>query len=103
MNIKDVYILDEAAADLEDGKLFYDHQQAGIGNYFWDSIISDIESLVLYAGIHKKVYDLFQMYSKRFPYAIYYDMNDQSVYVIAILPMRRDPALISQILGDRNS
>ncbi len=53
MNIKDVFILDEAVADLEDGELFYDHQQSGVGNYFWDSIIADIESLIMYAGIHK--------------------------------------------------
>lgn len=101
MIINNVYILEDAVDDLEDGRLFYDHQKYGIGHYFRGSIISDIESLILYAGIHKKYFDLYQMYSKRFPYAIYYDIIDNDAYVIAILPMRRDPAWISESLIKR--
>ena len=43
-----VVILDEGAADIEAGRDFYDRQQLGIGNYFEDSLLSDIESLVLF-------------------------------------------------------
>ena len=31
------------------------------------------------------------MFSKRFPYAIYYELKDDIAFVAAILPMRRDP------------
>ena len=31
------------------------------------------------------------MLAKRFPYAIYYEIKDEIAYVVAVLPMRRDP------------
>jgi hypothetical protein len=46
MKIKDVYILKEAVKDLHEGRSFYDLQEPGIGDYFWDCIITDIESLI---------------------------------------------------------
>ena len=101
MKIKDVYILKEAVNDLNEGRIFYDLQEPGVGDYFWDCITTDIESLVIYAGIHRKKFGFFQMFAKRFPYAIYYDVIENIAYVAAILPMRRDPAWISKQLRER--
>ncbi len=39
MRIRDIQILTEAVQDLDTGKRFYDQQQSGIGNYFWDSLL----------------------------------------------------------------
>ena len=44
-----------AFSDLARGRWFYDSQELGIGDYFFDSLFSDIDSLKLYAGIHPKV------------------------------------------------
>ncbi len=52
MKIRDVVALKEVANDLSDGKAFYDRIEAGAGDYFWDSLVADIESLIIYAGIH---------------------------------------------------
>jgi len=101
MRVKDVLVLKEAIHDLEEGKSFYDFQESGIGSYFWDCLITDIESLIIYACIHGKKAGLYQMFSKRFPYAIYYEILDSVVYVVAVLPMRRDPAWISKQLKGR--
>lgn len=101
MTVSDVYVLKEAADDLDEGKSFYDLQEQGLGDYFWDCLIKDIESLMDYAGIHQQNLDLFQMLAKRFPYAIYYYIADDIAYVAAILPMRRDPAWISEQLRKR--
>jgi hypothetical protein len=46
-----VRILPSAIADLEGGKDFYNEQGEGLGDYFIDSLFSDIDSLALYAGI----------------------------------------------------
>jgi hypothetical protein len=54
MKIKNVLILEEAVIDLDEGKSFYDENELGVGDYFWDSLLADIESLVIYAGIHNK-------------------------------------------------
>jgi len=52
MNIRPIQVLSEAEVDLEDGSFFYESREQGVGEYFWDSLLSDIESLILYAGVH---------------------------------------------------
>lgn len=99
MNIKHIQIISEAEEDLEDGKFFYEFQEQGVGEYFWDSLLSDIESLIIYAGVHIKEYGYYRMPSKRFPYSIYYEVNGNTVYVIAVLPERRNPNWIRNKLG----
>lgn len=47
MKINDVFLLEEAVDDMEEGKAFYNLRESGVGEYFWDSLISDIESLIL--------------------------------------------------------
>lgn len=101
MKIKDVFILEEAFNDLNEGKTFYDFQGTGVGNYFLGCLISDIESLVIYAGIHSKKFSLYQMFSKRFPYTIYYEVIENAAYVVAVLPMRRNPLWIMRKIKKR--
>ena len=102
MNIKEIVVLEEAANDMESGRLFYEQQEEGIGDYFWDSLLSDIESLNLYAGVHQRHSGLYRMPSKRFPYSIYYEVSDAVAYVIAVLPMRRDPKWIKKKVSGRS-
>ncbi len=47
-----IQIMEEAELDLLEGFRFYDQQSAGLGDYFLNSLFSDIDSLLLYAGIH---------------------------------------------------
>ena len=103
MNVKEVVALFEVGLDLREGKKFYDEKEKGVGGYFWDSLIADIESLLIYGGIHNKHSGFFRMFAKRFPYAIYYDVQDDTVIVVAVLPMRRDPAWIEGKLSGRTS
>ena len=98
MNIR---ILDRAEDDLIQGFAFYEEQEAGIGDYFLDSIASDIDSLRLYAGIHPGQFVRCQrLLSKRFPVAIYYTISDDTAWVHAVLDCRRDPAWIRQRLRE---
>jgi len=62
----------EAVEDLEEGQVFYERRQPGIGDYFWDSLLSDMESLSIFAGVHARQYGFFRMLSRRFPYGICY-------------------------------
>jgi len=101
MKINDVKVLAEVAKDLKDGKDFYDKKEPGVGDYFWDSILADIESLIIYAGIHNKKFGLYRMLAKRFPYAIYYEIKGKVAYVVAVLPMRRNPLWIEKSIGTR--
>ena len=47
-------ILPNAETDLELGADFYESQREGLGAYFIASLISDIESLKLFAGVHEQ-------------------------------------------------
>lgn len=62
-----IRILSSAYNDLKRGRKFYEKQGEGLGEYFFDSLFSDIDSLVLYGGIHLKVFGFHRLLSKRFP------------------------------------
>ena len=49
-----IQISDAAKLDLLEGSQFYENQEENIGSYFLDSLYSDIDSLKLYAGLHRK-------------------------------------------------
>lgn len=89
MNLR---ILTAASRDLVKGKKFYELQQESLGAYFLDTLYSDIDSLILYAGIHRRVRDYHCMFSKRFPYAVYYKMDSNEIRVYRVLDCRQDPS-----------
>ena len=101
MKVREVFLSKEAVSDIEEGRTFYDKKEKGVGDYFFYSLISDLESLKLYAGIHHKKFGFYRAFSKRFPFAIYYEVEDDIVKVIAALDMRRNPSWIREKLGNR--
>jgi hypothetical protein len=99
--MKSVVVLEDAAEDIELGRDFYDSQQLGIGDYFSDSILSDIESLALFHGIHSKHLGFHRMLASRFPFGIYYDETPSEVQVFAVLDLRKDPWWIRSEISRR--
>lgn len=88
-----VSVQTSALVDLRKGFWFYEGKERGLGGYFLDSLYSDIDSLQLYAGIHPLHFGGFQrLLSGRFPFAIYYKVDNDVARVAAILDLRRDPA-----------
>ena len=47
-------ILDAARDDLVEGFHFYEDKEPGLGDYFLVNLYSDIESLKVFGGIHRK-------------------------------------------------
>ena len=62
-----------------------------VGDYFLDSLFSDIDSLELYAGVHMKVFDFHRLLAKRFPYAVYYIVDGDVCIVFRVLDCRQEP------------
>jgi hypothetical protein len=83
MNIKDIIALEEVSIDLKIGEEFYENQNKGLGSYFKDSIMADIESLWLYG--------------------IYYYINENLIVIVAILDLRQNPNNISVFLSSRKN
>jgi len=71
-----VQILDEAKDDLFDGFRFYERQSIGLGDYFLETLFTEIDTLRLNAGIHSKHLGYHRLLSRRFPYAVYYRVED---------------------------
>jgi plasmid stabilization system protein ParE len=86
-----IKILPSALEDLDRGRRFYARQEKSIGDYFLDSLFSDIDSLELFAGIHMKVFDFHRLLAKRFPHAVYYKVDGDVCIVFRVLDCRQEP------------
>jgi len=84
-------ILTAASHDLIQGKRFYEQQSEGLGNDFLDTLYSDIDSLILYAGIHRKIRGYHCLFAKRFPYGIYYKIEEQEIRIYRVMDCRQNP------------
>ena len=95
-----IKILAEAQEDLIEGFHFYEGREVGLGSYFLDCLFSDIDSLLLYAGIHQITFEYHRCLSKRFPFAIYYSVGGDLVRVHAVLDCRRNPLWVRKRLKE---
>ncbi len=94
-----IQILNSANQDLIEGFRFYEKQAEGLGVYFLDTLFSDIDSLIIYAGIHPLFFEKYhRLLSKRFPFAVYYRIEDDLILVYAVLDCRQNPAWVRKKL-----
>lgn len=96
MNVR---ILRPALNDLVAGQDFYERQQEGVGQYFLDSLLTEIDSLVLYGGIHSVRFGYHRLLARRFPYAVYYRIIDGEAIVFRVLDCRSEPRQIRKALA----
>ncbi|MDC9726763.1 MAG: type II toxin-antitoxin system RelE/ParE family toxin [Candidatus Thioglobus sp.] len=87
-----IKILPSASNDLVEGFGFYEKQSSGLGDYFLDTLFADIDSLIIYHSTHPVYFDkYYRLLSKRFPFAIYYKMKQNTIEVCAVLDCRSNP------------
>jgi len=88
-----------ARNDLVEGYQFYEGSEDGLGEYFLSCLYSDIESLRIFGGIHRKEYRfLHRALSRKFPFAIYYIVEKDEVVIKAVLDCRRAPSWVRKKL-----
>jgi plasmid stabilization system protein ParE len=97
-----IVVLSLAVQDIKLGQQFYEQLQPQLGDYFLDTLFSDIDSLILYAGVHPQFFGYFRALSKRFPYAIYYKLNGENIEVWRVLDCRQNPKRITSALKQNN-
>ena len=99
--MRDVQISADALEDLNNGYLFYEAQEPGLGEYFAACLRADIEGLRVSAGVHRVVYrDYYRLLSKVFPYGIFYTIEQERAVVWAVVDLRRSPEWIRQHLTE---
>ncbi|EGW21630.1 type II toxin-antitoxin system RelE/ParE family toxin [Methylobacter tundripaludum] len=97
-----IQIQRSAQRDLIDGYRFYEQQAEGLGSYFVDTLFSDIDSLMINAGVHQVCFGIYhRLLSKRFPFAVYYRVENQTARVYAVLDCRRHPAWARKKLSQK--
>jgi plasmid stabilization system protein ParE len=85
-------IREEAEADLADAKKWYEQQRAGLGDEFILCVDAAFERirrmpevhLILHKGVRRGLV-------RRFPYGIFYRVEEDYISVLAVMHNRRDP------------
>lgn len=96
-----VEILDKAEDDLVNGFAFYEEQREGLGTYFRACLFRDIDSLRMLGGSHRVVFRSYhRALAKRFPFAIFYTVAGDTVYIEAVVDCRREPLWVTEHLSD---
>jgi plasmid stabilization system protein ParE len=82
----------EAQADLEEAALWYEAQRPGLGDTF-SSSVSDLIDRVAINPLHFPVAirPVRRGLLDRFPYAVYYVVEEGTVVIVAVVHQRRDP------------
>jgi hypothetical protein len=94
-----IHFLSPAKDDLRAGFRFYEEKEEGLGAYFLESLYSDIDSLLIFHGIHEIHFiKYYRALSKRFPYAVYYTVADSMIEIHAVIDCRRNPEWIKEKL-----
>jgi hypothetical protein len=96
-----VSLLLEARLDIYETSRFYDRQSDGLGDKFVESIFDDLKRLERFAGIHSKRGRYFRVFSQKFPYMICYDIQGDTIVVVAVLSCRKRPESIDETLDER--
>jgi plasmid stabilization system protein ParE len=99
--LKQVVVLSDAANDIEAARDFYEVQEVGVGDYFVDSLLADIERLADLSGVHPRHFEFHRMLATRFPFGIYYPEHGAETQVFAVLDLRRNPNWIRHELEER--
>ena len=97
----DIRITDSAVDDILAGFGFYDSQLEGLGAYFLESLSEDINALSISAGVHFHAHGAYRSLASRFPYAVYYILENNTATVFAVLDTRRDPIWTRQQITSR--
>ena len=93
---------EEAVADLEQAAAFYEKQEKGMGAFFEDRLLEDLEHLRVFRPLLARKFLAFQRtISARFPYAIYFSIEGERILIHAVLDCRRHPAWTRKKLKKR--
>lgn len=80
---------------LLEGHRFYERQATGIGDYFLDSLMPISTPFIFMLA---SMLFFHRLQAKRFPFSIYYRIEDDIIRVYAILDNRRNPDWIRKNL-----
>lgn len=91
----------------EDGHVaetWYEERSPGLGDRFLDDLYSGLAAILEDPLLHGPFEDrVRRRLLIRFPYAIYYTVDSDTIAVWAVLHCARNPQWITDVLGDRGN
>lgn len=91
-----IVVLASAENDLEDGWHFYEEQEEGVGDEFFNSVLQGIRGLETDCHLHPSREGFHRMLIRKYHCGIYYTVEAGSVLVHRVLDLRRDPEWLRQ-------
>jgi len=90
--VRSAWFLTAAIADVAEARDWYESQRPGLGEEFIDAVDLAVGSVLAFPGAHPVAYrDSRRFLLARFPYCLYYRVDDGGVVVVACLHAVRDP------------
>ena len=88
----EVRLRPEAEEDLAEEAVWYEEQLLGLGHQFLDEVLhafsAIVESPLMYPIVHRNTR---RALIHRFPFGIYYKIEDETIVVFAVMHGSRDP------------
>ncbi len=82
----------DADAELAEARQWYAHQREDLDLEFMDSVDEALTRVVRNPQMYPVVYrNLRRAVIRRFPFAIFFDVSEDEIQVIAVFHSRRDP------------
>jgi toxin ParE1/3/4 len=82
----------ESITDIRESFMWNDEKSEGLGNRFLLSIEAGFSSILRYPLHYPKIYKNVHRYLiKRFPYAILYIIDKNTIAIISVIHLSRDP------------
>ncbi len=89
----ELIIATEAARDIDEAYNWLECQRAGLGEDFLNCVDACVQAIRRVPEMHAKVYDDYRRgLVRRFPYAIFYEYDNDFVTVFGVFHTARDPA-----------
>ena len=88
----DVRVRLRARNDIEDAARWYESQQPNLGGEYLDEVAAAFEKLAENAQGDPEIHrGTRRLLLQRFPFGIFYRINDNAVIVVAVMHSSRDP------------
>ena len=92
----------EVEEDAIGGYGWYEEKATGLGDEFLRGFYACAQEIPRNPFLYRKIYkDFRRTLLRRFPYAIYFSIEDDKVVVFGLFHCARNPAIIQNILRDR--
>jgi toxin ParE1/3/4 len=82
----------DAESELLDSVLWYDRQRKGLGDEFMHCIDETVERIKRAPEVYPRILkNIRRTTVKRFPFALFYEVDETGIRVIAVFHSRRNP------------